>query len=224
MVDYASAIKKPFEDMQTLLLGIIIGLVPFLNIFISGYSMGVGRNTLKGNNKMPKWDPNELVQYIKDIIIGFVISLVYQIPAIIVGLVGAAATITVVFDAVMQGNQEALITGIIGALAAGGLFFTAAIILAVIGGALSLMGVMYYLKTGSIMSAFNIGGCVKKVLTVPFWSTVVVTFIYGFVLGVIATILSIVPIIGSLVGMGLATFLLATTSNTMFAQVFKETK
>ena len=28
----------------------------------------------------------------------------------------------------------------------------------------------------------------------------------------------------SLVGMGLATFLLATTSNTMFAQVFKETK
>jgi len=227
MVDYAGAIKKPFQDLQTLAIGIIIGAVsPFtlglVGLLITGYSVGIGRNVLKGNNKMPKWDPGQIVQYIKDLIFVIIISIIYMIPAGILLIVGGAALIGTVLSAISGGGGDVGAT-ILGGIATGGIFILLGLLLALVGMLFSTMGIFFYIKEGSLGAAFKFGAILKKILTGSFWATLIILVIYSIVLFIVAGLLSIIPVVGTLVGIGLVTFLSSTTSYTMFAQVFKET-
>ena len=227
MVDYAAAIKKPFEDMQTALIGILIGAVSpltlgLLGLLITGFGLGVGRKVLNNDNKLPKWDPGQIITYIKDVIMAIIIGLVYMIPAIILFVIGGALAIGGILTSIASGNSNALAT-LGGSLAAGGIFLVIGFLLAIIGGLLAIMGIQFYLKEGSIGAAFKFGAIIKKELTGTFIAAIVVYIIYAIALIVIATVLSIIPIIGSLVGAGIMAYALTVTSYTMFAQVFKET-
>tara|TARA_Y100000310_G_C20552610_1_gene748880 strand:- start:255 stop:929 length:675 start_codon:yes stop_codon:yes gene_type:complete len=223
MVDYAAAIKKPFSDMQTLGIGIILGAIPVINFLVTGYGIGVARKVAKKDNKLPKWDPGQIIQYIKDFVIGLVISLVYMIPAGILFIIGGALAIGTIISAATSGNAEAAIGGLVGAIAAGGIFLIIGAILAVVGGLMAIMGVISYAKQGSIGAAFQFGTILKKILTGNFVAALVVYIVYSVVLFVIAGLLSIVPIIGSLIGFGLMGYATAVTGYTLFAEVFNET-
>ena len=43
MVDYAKAIMKPFSNMTTLVIGMVIGAIPVLNLLVTGYGLKVGQ-------------------------------------------------------------------------------------------------------------------------------------------------------------------------------------
>ena len=226
MVDYIGAIKKPAQDIQTLAIGTIIGLIPIVGLLNLGYGVGVGRKTLKGDNSLPKWDAGQLGTYVKDLAYVLIISLVYMIPAFILfgmAVAGFLAGAGGAFGAAMGGNTEQLLAAVIAGIGAGGIFFVLGGIFAIIGGVFSSMGIFFYIKEGSIGSAFKFSEILKKVLTVTYWSTLIIYVAYAFVLGILATILAFVPVIGALVAAGLLSFLTNVTSYTLLAQVFKET-
>lgn len=224
MVDYAAAIKKPFQDTQTLIIGIIIGFIPFISLLVTGYAMGMARNVLKGDNKLPKWDPGQFVQYVKDIIFKIIISIVYMIPAGILLLIGGLAVIVTIIEAVLSGRTGIEIIGeAIGGLATGGIFLLLGGLLALIGGLFATMGTFFYLKEGSLGSAFQFNAILKKILTGTFWATLVVMVIYMVVLLVLFGLLSIIPVIGTIIGAGLLSFAGSVTAHQMLAEVFKET-
>ncbi|MFH1391060.1 MAG: DUF4013 domain-containing protein [Candidatus Diapherotrites archaeon] len=224
MVDYAAAIKKPFSDMQTLGIGIILGFIPVISLLVNGYGIGVARKVVNKDNKLPKWDPGKIVQYVKDFIVGMVISIIYLIPAAILVIFGGIAIIGPIISAAMGGEiSDALAGQLIGSIAAGGILFILAIILAIIGGLFATMGIIFYAKTGSIGAAFSFGAILKKILTGTFLAAFVIYIVYAIVLAIIMGVLSIIPFLGSLIGLGLLTYATSVTGQTLFAQVFNET-
>ena len=223
MVDYAAAIKKPFSDMQTAGLGIILGFIPVLNILVSGYGIGIARKTVNKDNSLPKWDPNQVVKYIIDALMAIVILIVYQIPAGILLVIGAAMAGGVLLPSILTGNMDAIISAGLDALAVGGPFILIGGLLGLIGGLLSIMGVIAYAKDGSLGAAFKIKTLSKKVLSVPFLASIIVLVIYQVVLVLISLILLIIPVIGVFLGAGLMTYALTVTGLTLFAEVYNET-
>ena len=223
MVDYAAAIKKPFSDMQTAGLGIILGFIPIINILVSGYGIGVARKTVNKDNSLPKWDPNQVVKYLIDAIMAIVILIVYQIPAGILVVIGTFMAGGVFLSSLSTGNIEAIASAGLGALAVGGPFILIGGLLGLIGGLLSIMGVIAYAKEGSLGAAFKIKQLSKKVLSVPFLVSIIVLIIYQVILGIISALLLIIPIIGIFLGAGLMMYALTVTGLTLFAEVYNET-
>ena len=223
MVDYAAAIKKPFSDMQTAGLGIILGFIPVINILVSGYGIGIARKTVNKDNSLPKWDPNQVVKYIIDAIMAMVILIVYQIPAGILLLIGGAMAGGALISSLSTGNMNAITSAVLSALILGGPFLLIGGLLGLIGGLLSIMGVIAYAKEGSLGAAFKIKALSKKVLSVPFLVSIIVLVIYQVVLGLISALLLIIPIIGIFLGAGLMMYALTVTGLTLFAEVYNET-
>lgn len=226
MVDYMNAIKKPYQDIVTLVIGSVIGLIPLVNIFILGYAAHVAKATMAKQPAMPKWNVNNIVDYIVKAILIIVIEVIYLIPALIVLFIGGTTIFASIMGAVAQGGQVDMMALLLPAMAAGGIFVLLGVLLAIIGGVFAVMGIMYFLKEGNVGAAFNIGGILKKVLTLPFWLTVVVLFVYGFILQFIIGLLMVIPVIGvalAIIATGPLAFIMASTGYTMFAQVFMET-
>ena len=223
MVDYMEAIKKPFSDMKTLAIGTVLGFIPIASILVAGYALGVGRNTAKGDNKLPNFELGSIITYIKDIVVTIIISIIYAIPGGILFAIGAAAAIGSIIAGFASGDPNAIGAGIAAGIATGGIFLILGIILLIVGGLLSTMGIYFYLVEGNIGAAFKMGAALKKVLTASFWVTVIVSIILSVAYFVLFILLSIVPVIGSLIGLGLMTYGLYTSMYTMFGQVFKET-
>lgn len=48
MVDYIENIKKPFSDVKTLIIGIILSIIPIVNLLVSGYVLKVAEDSIKG--------------------------------------------------------------------------------------------------------------------------------------------------------------------------------
>lgn len=224
MVNYVEAIKKPFQDITTLAIGTVLSIIPLVSLLVAGYGVGVGRNTVNGDNKLPKFEVGQIVPYIKDLVFVVIISIIYLIPAGIVLAIGAASLIGSLVPALAGGGSAAGLTALSGAIAAGGAFILLGLLLGILGWAFAEIGILAYAKEGSLGAAFNVGGVAKKVLSLPFWITAIVLGIYMVVLVVVLGILSLVPIIGTIVGTGLVSYLMTVTSYTMFGEVFRETQ
>ncbi|MCR4369158.1 MAG: DUF4013 domain-containing protein [archaeon] len=223
MVDIAGAIKKPFDDLKTAGIGIILGLIPLVNLLVVGYGVNVARRTVAKDNKLPAWSFDSLLQYLKDAIFAIIIYIIYMIPAGIAFAIGLGLAIGTLLPAILSGNTGAIVGGIAGAFAAGGVFALLAGLLVVIGEVMASIGIIFYAKENSLGAAFNFGAIIKKILTAQYIIAIIVLVVYWIVLGIIATVLSIIPVVGSLLGVGLAVYAATVTGMTLFAQVFNET-
>ena len=228
MVDYMKAIKRPLQDPLTLIIGTIIGFIPVLQALLVGYAAQSAQNTFKKSYALPKWalSIKNIVDLVIKTILIIVIEIVYFIPAIIVMAIGGTAILAAALGAAAQGGQVDMMALMMPAIATGGIFILLGLLLAVVGGVMSIMGIMFFLKEGNFMSAFKFGSVLKKVLTVNFWLSAIVLFIYGLVLMLILGLIALIPVIGgvlAIIGYGLMMFLMATTSYTVFANVFMET-
>jgi len=228
MVDYAAAIKKPFEDMETLLIGIVISAIPIINLLTLGYLVGAGRNLLNGKNALPKWDPEKLVQYIKDMIFGAIIYIIYMIPAGIVLAIGGGLAIAQILAS--AGSAD-IMSSMLGVFLTGGIFALIGGLLYFVGELLCSMGLFSYLKANKLKSAFQIKALVKKILTVNYWSTLIVLVIYSVIVSIVASIIAgiiaFIPILGLLIApmvfMGIVLYVIGSTATIMLTQVYKET-
>jgi len=104
MIDIIWAFKRPFTDIKSLIIGMLINIFPLINIVAMGYSMSSSKNaTLKG--KLPEWGHN-FFEYVKNglvclllsigvfivLFVFFVLSMmgdngIFIIPGIIIGII-----------------------------------------------------------------------------------------------------------------------------------------
>ena len=100
-MNFGKSFTYMFEDtnwVSKLLVGIVISLVPILNIAWAGYGIGIMRNMARGMEKpLPSWD--NLGEKFKDGLIIFVAGLIYALPALVVIAIGAGV-------AAVLGNED----------------------------------------------------------------------------------------------------------------------
>jgi hypothetical protein len=92
-MNFGKSFTYMFEDtnwVSKFLIGIVISVVPILNIAWAGYGIGIMRNMARGMEKpLPSWD--NLGEKFKDGLIIFVATFIYLLPALIVIGIGAIA-------------------------------------------------------------------------------------------------------------------------------------
>ena len=226
MVDFGNAIKKPFSDKKTMLIGLILGAIPVVNLLIGGYALKVAEDTIKGNTAIRKWVVGDIVEYITKLIMSVIISIVYLIIPLIIIVIGIGTAAVNLLPALTTGTIDP--TVFMTALGAGGAIVLVGVILAVLVSLALPMAIMKWLKAGSMGAAFKIGDVVKSCLTGDYIITWIVVIIYSVILtailGLIAGLLGMIPYIGivlSMLVLGLLTFSLSVTEYSMFAQTVK---
>lgn len=220
MVDYMAAIKKPFEDAKTLVIGIIIGIIPVVSLLNTGYGVLTAKNVLAGDKKLMPWDFNKLTDMIVGLIMALIIGIVYAIPGLAFFAVGIAGAIAILLSGIT--NPNALVSAILPAIAAGGIFLLIGILLLIIAAILTPMAIMNYIKTNSLGGAFDFSTVLKKALRINYIVALVVLIIYAIVLAIISGIIALIPVIGALIAAGLISFLMTVTSYSVFAEAYAE--
>lgn len=189
-MDIGKAFSFPFDDDQwvssILLCGVLL-LIPIVGqILLIGYMLETARNVAMGSPRpLPKW--NNFGEKLSLGFGGFVISLGYVLPIIIVGMLFGC----------LAGGLGSTSNGEDAAAAmAGGLFlclFPLLFLLGVLVSPLILAAEARYLQTGSLGEAFNIGAVIATVRQdLGGW----------FVLVLLSILCSFVGSIGSMVVIG----------------------
>src|SRR3990167_8127231 len=87
MVDFAAAIKRPFEDKKTLFISFILAIFSFLVVpalLLLGFAAHTAKNALDGKKALPKWDTKNLLEYFAKAIVILLINFSYSIAGFII--------------------------------------------------------------------------------------------------------------------------------------------
>ncbi len=206
---FGDAIRRPFQDLKTLIIGIIVMIIPIVNFIGVGYFLECARTGMKKNKKLPEWK-DWINLFIKGIGV-FVISLIYAIPALIVLALTAGATIlTGGFSALMAGDILALVNMV----ASLGIGLIITVIVGLVMSIITYAAVMRYAEKGSFSSAFELSAISKKAFTGTFFVAWLISIVYALI---VMGILSLIPVIGSMIG----TFIVGVTVYTYLAEAYK---
>ena len=89
-MDIGTAFSKPFSNITNLIIGIILSIIPFINIItIPGYMLRIANRTMNKKNELPGFDNfGELVvESIKAIVVIIVYVIIYAIISAILGFI-----------------------------------------------------------------------------------------------------------------------------------------
>ncbi len=222
MVDFASAIKRPFEDKKTLFISFILAIFSFLLIpalLLLGFAAHTAKNSLDGKKGLPTWGANSLVEYLVRAIIIILINFSYGITGfIILGFSFGSAFMNVLQN---WGNTAAMSNAIINA----GLVSLIGVFFLLLGGLFAQIAVMNFLKSGKIADAFALKKIAKKVFTVKYFVSVVFSVCYFILLTLFAGSIPIFTFgVGAFVlNPGIMFYLYQNTMFEVMAETFKET-
>lgn len=125
----------------------------------------------------------------------FIVSLIWAIPCLIVFFLGLAS---VIMGVAMEGNPEALMAAVSGAI----LYFLLFLVLAILTGLLATIGIVRFARTGSMGEAFNFGAILETIGKIG-WGTyiiaLIVLIIVQFVIGIVLGIITMIPILGAII-------------------------
>ena len=198
------AVGKPFGNIKTLIIGLILMVIPIINILIiPGYLIRIANRTMNNDNALPNF--GNFGELIVDSIKYFVISVVMMIPAMIVLFIAIGSlVISAISAAAMSGStemvQQELTTVILGGLAAASGLIVLGVILAVIGMILIISGIMNYAKTRQFGKAFAIKENLRNFFTGSFLIAIIVSIvlaiILAFIVGLIMGLAVLIPDVG----------------------------
>ncbi len=230
-----SAIKRPFQNLEVLLIGSVIAAIPIVNFLFMGFLVECIRRSLKKDNTLPAWEGWE-GKFLDGVKI-FAIQIIYMIPILIafIALMGGIflGALTTIATSLAAGSQATAIAEFGKFFAANiGTFFLGLIviiILAVIVGLLSTAGILNFARTGSFGSALAVRELKSTAFTLRFvWMIIVASLVSAAVaLGLMipVVILSLIPILGiifNFVGGGFITFTAGIISWTIIAEKYVE--
>lgn len=199
MINIGRAIQHPFEDREwgaKLIIAALINLVPVLNFAVYGYGLDVLRNTADGHDvPLPTWD--NLGRHFVDGLKLFVVQLVYALPIILLSLLVAFASIVLAVGVDQGGraSEDAFAAG----MSVIGLGF--ACFSVIYGLAIAFVSPAFYIqlaRTGSIGACFRLGelwAMIQRNLG-DYVIILVVQIGLGLVIGVVFSVLFVIPIIG----------------------------
>lgn len=163
-MNIGKAFSFVFEDEQwvaSILIGGLILLIPIIGQFaLLGYTLETARNVARGNPRpLPQW--NTFGEKLGLGFAGFVVSLVYSLPLIV--LMALLICVPVFAAAGAQSNEGA------GAAIAGSFacMIPLSIIVALLLQPVILAGLVRYLQTGSIGAALQVGEVIAMVRADP---------------------------------------------------------
>ena len=222
-MDVVGAFKKPFSDITTLVIGIIvfaltsqivIALIPVIGLIlaliailiVSGYTFEVAVKSSKGDSALPKFSNpvGLLVRGIKVV----VAELIYLLPGIVVSAIGAASAIVIVVTKVMEAGGSVsdptqLWQILAPALASGGIIILPGFLLIFIGWVLWTSAFFFAARNNSVQSAFRIGKVIRNFFRLKFLGTLILTIVLAIIISLIISALSAVGI-GVILGIILA--------------------
>jgi len=214
-MEYKKAILRPFQDWNKFLIGFLLLVVPFLNlitgIFVRGYGLDCAKESMKGKNKLPKFEMNNFIKGLMSIII----SIIYILPVAVVvlifgGITGAQAIIYQDFTNLMIGNM------IFGIVLAGLLFLLILYILP--------MALMSYVEKWNFKDAFNLKKVFRKSFNLNYLEVILVYVGYVILISFASLIFSIIPYVGSSIGIGISGYIFIVTGNSLFGEIYKKIK
>jgi hypothetical protein len=234
MVNYEEALKKPFTDLMKLAIGIVLSIIPIVQLIAYGFAIetsGVGKN--KPSKGMPEW--KDIVDYLIKGLMSTIISVIYAIPAMIVFAVGigfaASSILTAFLGGASSGALSSLMAGqtdsqlgqmfaqnwmmALPSLIAVAPLILLGLVLLLIASYMSPIAVMNYLKNKSFSKAFDFSWVFKKAATGNYF---VVWIVAGVISIVLNAVLSFIPLLGS----AIAFFVAGVIAWSLYGQVFRE--
>lgn len=158
VIDFARAIKAPFEDKDWVtktLIGFLLALSVIFLPTVYGAQLDYIRRVSKGDETLPGWDDfgNKWVEGF----LVFLAGLIYFLPVLVIGVVFLAPPII----ALVTGGQE----DVFGSLLAGGtcLFILLAVVYSIAVSVLFSAALTHYAMRGGFGSFFDFGGILAKV-------------------------------------------------------------
>lgn len=215
-MDYETAFKKPFTCVKKLIVGILLGIVPIINFFVSGYIVETARRTMKKDFELPEWRGwGELfVSGLLYTVIGFI----YTLPALAVGLISLWPMLPSLYsyyisqiipNAAVQAPDLMQIMAGMGNMMAGILLALLFLLLAVYAAPSAIL----HFAGNDFGSAFRLGSVFRTAFTKDYFLAWLVFAVYSVAL---SGLLSRIPFIGS----AFATFVAGITGFTLLAESF----
>ncbi len=215
---FVNAIKRPFQNLSTLGMGIILMMIPIINILVLGYFIQCAKSALRRNYKMPIW-ANWGNLFIKGIVT-IIIVIIYMIPVWIV----ASLTMWTILIGVLSSMSTAgtfTAMNILAPLSTGAIGIVVTVILGVIFLLLASAAVVRYAEKEKFGAAFEVGAVARKAFTGTFFGMWILTVIYAFVVSAVASLIfSPIPAVGSYIGMSVASFITGVTVWTVLAEAY----
>ena len=164
-MNFGVAFGKPFSNVKNLLIGLVLTLIPLVNILtIPGYFLRLANHTMNKNNALPGFENfSELVvNSLKVLVLAIVYMLLSTVVTIVLALIPLLGPLLIVVWNIV-------------------FIF------------LVLSAVMTLAKTGNLRAAFGLKAVAKKALAVNFIIAVVVGMVIsGLVLGILFVLLGVV--------------------------------
>jgi hypothetical protein len=200
---YEKAFKRPFTDLKKLGIGVLLYIIPILNIvgafFVMGYFMKAAKLTQKKKFNLPEWDDWGdlilkglisaaifIIWSMPAIIITFIVLTIFIGSAIVAGVSGSSLAAT------QQGSAAELLalatgTGIIGILILLVVFLFTSYV--------SPVALQAFIDTGKFNSALQIKAIIKKAFTQTWFVAWIVAASWGVLFLIIAGLLIVVSAI-----------------------------
>jgi hypothetical protein len=189
-MNFGKSFTYMFEDtnwVSKFLLGIVISMVPILNIAWAGYGIGIMRNMARGMEKpLPSWD--NLGEKFKDGLIIFIAGFIYALPALIVIGIGVGASVA------LGGEDTATVVMIVIGCCAAVYFLAFSFLQPAL--------LIHYARTNSFGALFQVGEVIKLATNnigeyLMAWVT---GLLAGAVLSIIAPVLMLLCIVPFVLG------------------------
>lgn len=188
--------QKPFKDLKTLAIGIVVSLIPLVNVLLlPGYFIRVAKNTMAGNQSMPEW--KDWQNIVMDSLRVIAIGVVYAIPGLIfLGLAFGSALVQFLVTLGTGNVGGNVLSAALSGLGAGAGWFMLAMILFLIGGFGSTSATLMFAKTGQFSSAFKFKEIYGDFFKGEFLKAIIVVIVLSIVIGFIE---AIIPAVGWLI-------------------------
>lgn len=166
MYDVGRAAKRPFTDIKSLIIGIVLMIIPIVNFAVVGYMLKCAKTAAQGDYTLPEW--TDWGGLIISGIIAAVIMFVYMIPGWI---------------CIFLGGAGAVFLGDLGFIAV--LLLPLGGLLMLIGGLFGSVGLIKYSIEGNIGSGFAFGEIIHKAINMEYIISYVVAAIVGGILCIV---------------------------------------
>ncbi len=244
LVSFIVALKRPFQDLKTFIIGTILGMIPIVNLLtIPGFALRNAKKSLENDDSLQPWD--DWGDIIIKSIVYIVITFIYSLPVVVIAIALLGAIIFSMLGVMIAGTSISTQSisssampfplapkgnvNIVPILTQLGATMGAAAIVAIILFLLALfivfilpMALMHWLRENDFGAAFRVGSVIRKSFTVPYIVAWVFSLITIAIFAIVAIVLSFIPSIGTLVGSGIAAYAINVTTCTLFAQAYRE--
>ena len=240
--DLIRAIKRPFTDLNKLGIGVLLLMIPYLNIitsfFVKGYRLEVARTASGKKLDMPRWE-NFWSLFLKGLL-SWIIGIIYILPGIILILISAG---NIIYQIIQSGLNQGAILGnsLTNQLLQNSLLqntsmipvFIIGVLITLLGAYLTPLAIVRYSEKYKFKSSFDLGLVFKKAFTGKYFLAMLASGVYTVVVSLIVITISLgyatlniqylTMALNMILG-GLSSFMVIVTSYTIFGEVYTKLK